>query len=102
VEKLNAVAPEPAVRQPPQFRSWLERWRDVIQQANWKNIRDVRRQFPHADAVTLPSGTVVTVFNVSGNKYRLLTTIAYPLRQVYVLDVLTHSEYDKEKWKQSL
>jgi mRNA interferase HigB len=40
------------------------------------------------------------VFNVKGNEYRLLTTINYRQQQVYVLEVMTHAEYSKQKqWK---
>ena len=41
----------------------------------------------------------MTVFNVKGNEYRLLTVIGYAARRVVVIDVLTHAEYDSEKWK---
>jgi len=49
------------------------------------------------DGVRLGSGTVVTVFNVKGNEYRLLTSIDFDAGIVEVLDVLTHAEYDKVK-----
>ena len=42
---------------------------------------------------------VVTVFNVSGNDYRLLTQIGYKEQLVQVVEVLTHAEYSKDKWK---
>ena len=45
---------------------------------------------------------VVTVFNVKGNEYRLLTVMRYRAQQVYVIDVLTHAEYSKGKWKDRL
>jgi mRNA interferase HigB len=39
------------------------------------------------------------VFNIGGNKYRLVTRIRYPSQKVFILKVMTHSEYDKDKWK---
>lgn len=39
------------------------------------------------------------IFNVSGNKFRLITAIHFNTNMVYVRDVLTHAEYDKEGWK---
>ena len=39
------------------------------------------------------------VFNIGGNKYRLITRIRYATQKVFVLKVMTHSEYDKYKWK---
>ncbi|MGH9845610.1 MAG: type II toxin-antitoxin system HigB family toxin, partial [Blastocatellia bacterium] len=40
-----------------------------------------------------------TVFNIGGNKYRLVVSIDYRKQVIYVKHVLTHSEYDKENWK---
>jgi mRNA interferase HigB len=39
------------------------------------------------------------VFNIGGNKYRLITRIRYPAQKVFVLMVMTHSEYGEDKWK---
>src|ERR1700676_1276038 len=39
------------------------------------------------------------VFNIGGNKYRLVTRPLYPSQKVFVLKVMTHQEYDEEKWK---
>jgi mRNA interferase HigB len=62
-----------------------------------------RATYPSADGVPIRKGrrvvAVVTVFNVGGNKYRLLTLVNYGRQTVEVVDVLTHAEYDKEQWK---
>jgi mRNA interferase HigB len=39
------------------------------------------------------------VFNIGGNKYRLITRIRYASQKVFVLKLMTHSEYDEDKWK---
>ncbi|MFM7843934.1 MAG: type II toxin-antitoxin system HigB family toxin [Planctomycetota bacterium] len=39
------------------------------------------------------------VFNIGGNKYRLITRILFPSQKVFVLKVMTHEEYDEDKWK---
>ena len=41
-----------------------------------------------------------TVFDVGGNKYRVITVIHYNREKVYIRAVLTHAQYDKEAWKQ--
>jgi mRNA interferase HigB len=58
--------------------------------------------FPHADQVTVASKRTVTVFNIGGNNYRLITAIHYNTKIVYILRFLTHAEYDKDAWKKAL
>ena len=66
----------------------------VAKRAQWQSLVEVREDFRHADAVD-----VFTIFNIGGNKYRLVTAIKYRWQVIYVRDVLTHAEYSKEKWK---
>jgi mRNA interferase HigB len=60
----------------------------------WRTWADVKSTFTNASLV----GTCV-VFNVGGNKFRLVTRILYPSQKVFVLKVMTHAEYDDDKWK---
>jgi len=53
-------------------------------------------------AVRIKSGRVVTVFNVCGNSYRLITAIHYDKQRVFTLRLLTHADYDKNRWKKEL
>lgn len=80
----------------------LQKWHDVVHEAEWENLQDVRRVFAHADAVTVASGNSVTVFNIRGNKYRLVAALHYNTQRVYVLRLLTHAEYSKDFWKDEL
>jgi mRNA interferase HigB len=73
-------------------------WRTAVH-AKWRNIHDVRKTYPHADAVTLACGLQLTVFNVGGNKFRLITGIVYRTHYVYIKAVLTHAEYTRGGWK---
>ncbi|MBC1224728.1 type II toxin-antitoxin system HigB family toxin [Nostoc sp. UCD121] len=41
----------------------------------------------------------ITVFNIKGNKYRLIVDIRYSSQTIFIKYVLTHPEYDKERWK---
>src|ERR1700681_1148704 len=61
---------------------------------SWQGWGDVRRDFGTASIV----GNCV-VFNIGGNKYRLIARILYRSQKVFVLKVMTHAEYDEEKWK---
>ena len=75
-------------------REALTNWYKVASKAKWSNLIDVQRVFPTAEAV----GNF-TVFNIKGNKYRLIVSIDYQGQLIYLKYVLTHAEYDKEKWK---
>lgn len=72
----------------------LESWYRVARKAKWRQIADVRMMYPQADIV----GRCV-VFNIGGNKYRLITHMNYRRQIVYVLFVFTHKQYDEEEWK---
>jgi mRNA interferase HigB len=78
----------------------LEDWYAIVSQAAWQNLADVGRIFPSADQVTVKSGRPVVVFNVGGNKYRLIAAIHYNTQTVFILDVMTHADYSAMAWKQ--
>jgi len=80
----------------------LEKWHRFFREARWQSIQDVRGVYPHADAVMVASGNTVTVFNICGNKYRLVAAIHYDRQRIYVLKILTHAEYSKGLWKKNL
>lgn len=67
----------------------LKAWYALVRQAAWAHFPDVKAQFGSASAV----GERV-VFNIAGNKYRLVTYINYEFHTVYVRFVGTHAEYD--------
>jgi mRNA interferase HigB len=73
----------------------LDVWFRIAKRASWQTLADVRKTFSTADAVEK-----WTVFNIKGNKYRLITEINYRFQRIYVRHVMTHSEYDQERWKQ--
>jgi mRNA interferase HigB len=89
-------------QQYPDAAGPLLAWLKSAQWEEWGSIQEVRETYPHSDAVTVGSGRVVTVFNVRGNRYRLITGIHYRWGMVYVLRCLTHAEYNKGKWKAEL
>jgi mRNA interferase HigB len=81
-------------RRHPDSRAPLTRWYTVTSGASWRNFAEVRRTFPSADLVG-----VCTVFNIAGNKYRLIGKILYEQQSVDIRVVLTHGEYDRDNWK---
>lgn len=72
----------------------VDEWYAIARKAGWHSHADVRALFPSAD----PVGDK-TVFNIKGNKYRLIVHINYQLGTILIKDLLTHAEYDKGKWK---
>lgn len=78
----------------PDAESSLKSWYTIAKRAAWQNLTDVRQIYPHADQVGR-----LTIFNIGGNKYRLIVRIEYARQEVYIRHVLTHAEYDKERWK---
>lgn len=83
-------------------RGPLRRWRERVLDAGWQNLVETRRTFPHADEVIVASGKPVTVFNIGGNNFRLITAIHYDRQRVFVLNFLSHAEYDRDIWKDRL
>lgn len=80
----------------------LRGWYRTAEKANWSSIDDVRRAYPHADLVRVESGRKVVVFNIGGNKYRLVADLRFAQNLGYVCRVMTHAEYSKNKWKKEL
>lgn len=83
-----------AVARHADLEASLDTWYRTARKAQWKSIADVRKTYPHADPVG-----VHTVFNIKGNEYRLIVKIIYSAGRIYIRDVLTHAEYDKDRWK---
>lgn len=78
----------------PDANASLRAWYKRAKLAKWRSFNDLREVFPSADNV----GNL-TVFNIAGNKYRLIALIDYEYQKVFVRAILTHAEYDKEGWK---
>ena len=83
-------------------KSALTNWMAVVKAAQWKKFADLRQTFGSADQVKVESGRTVVVFNIAGNRFRLIAAIHYRSAIVFALRFLTHAEYDKEKWKDDL
>jgi len=69
----------------------LQRWYDITENAEWKNLSDIKVDFPSVDYV----GNQHYVFNIKGNNYRLVVVIKFTIGYVYIRFVGTHAEYDK-------
>ena len=81
----------------------LREWYAKVRAATWSNPTAVKQTFgANADFVKVSSGGTVVVFDIGGNKYRLIAAVHYDFGRVFVLRVLTHREYDSARWKADL
>jgi len=86
----------------PNAAASLTAWHTVAKAARWQSITEARKTFPHADAAQAASGKTITIFNIAGNNHRLITSIHYNTGKIFILKILTHSQYDKPNWKKEL
>jgi mRNA interferase HigB len=82
-------------REYPSAEQPLLSWYEIVKKAEWKNFSDVRESFRHADVYR-----DCVIFDIGGNKFRLITKIRYKKKRVYIRFVLTHPDYDKDLWKE--
>ena len=73
----------------------LAKWYQLVKKTDFSSFAELRAIFPSADQVGK-----LTVFNVGGNKVRLVTAIHYDRKKVYIRAVLSHEAYDGGKWKE--
>lgn len=78
----------------PDSRSPLAAWYAIVDKTSFGSFAELRKVFARADLV----GDKV-VFNIGGNKYRLIAAIHFNRGKVYIRNILTHAEYEKGGWK---
>lgn len=69
----------------------LQRWYDIAENAEWHNFAEMRADFPAVDSV----GNQHYVFNIGGNKFRLVVVVKFVMGYIFIRFVGIHSEYDK-------
>jgi mRNA interferase HigB len=78
----------------PDRASALESWYRIVKRTDFDSFAELRLAFPSADLVG-----ELTVFNIGGNKARLIAAIHYNAHRVYIRYVLTHQEYSRGHWR---
>ena len=78
----------------PQARTAMDHWYRVAKRAAWSSFADVRHTFRTADFVA-----PYVVFDVGGNKYRIVAEINFPRRVLLVRAILAHKEHEKGAWR---
>lgn len=79
----------------PDSKGPLDRWFKIVRQTRFDSFDALRHTFPSADKVQR-----WVVFNIAGNKYRLIASVHFNRRKLYIRHVLTHAQYDRGDWKQ--
>jgi mRNA interferase HigB len=82
------------VERHPNAFTGLDEWYRKAKRAKWRNFAEVKETFGTADQ----AGRYI-VFNIGGNKFRLVTIVRYQHQKVFIRACLTHGEYDENKWK---
>ena len=75
----------------PNSKSSLKIWIAVTKHVDWQKPSDVLQDFPDAD----PIKNNRVVFNIAGNKYRLIVQLSYPRQWVFIKFIGSHAEYDR-------
>jgi mRNA interferase HigB len=69
----------------------LQAWYFCCRKATWKNFNELHKDFPE----TFPVGDHRVVFDIKGNKYRLVARVLFDFKQVQIKWIGTHAQYDK-------
>lgn len=69
----------------------LQRWYDIAEKATWKNLSEIKVDFPSTDYV----GNQHYVFNIKGNNYRLVVVVKFTIGYIFIRFVGTHKQYDQ-------
>ncbi len=89
-------------RQHPTAAPSLSGWLTLVKAAKFKDFTALRQVYRSADWVQVASGRNVIVFNISGNNYRLIAAVHFNTQRVFALRFMTHAEYSKNRWKETL
>jgi len=86
---------------PAHGRHWsaFETWFKIARKASWANFSDAKSTFGQTDIAKGDTGRTATIFDVGGNKYRILAHVDYRRQTIKIEAVLDHKEYDKNLWK---
>ena len=77
----------------PQSRVAIQNWYKRAARTKWDNFADIRRTFNSADA----AGKSKYVFNIKGNHYRLVATVFFREKKVFIRWIGDHKEYNRIK-----
>lgn len=80
----------------------LKIWHEVVKQAEWNKPDDIKQTFGDSIDIFKKCKKLVYIFDVGGNNVRVICDVNFKTKIVYILFVLTHDEYSKDRWKEKL
>jgi mRNA interferase HigB len=93
---INRKVIREAIARHSEWAASLNAWYKVTKAADWTNFADVRNSWKNSDI----AGRFV-VFDICHNRCRLIASIKYKWRMVYIRHILSHVEYDEKEWRVS-
>ncbi len=79
----------------PNSKGPLEGWYRIARKESFLSFQDIKNIFPSSDQVKR-----FVIFNIGGNNFRLIVFVNYKSKRIFIRHILTHADYDKEKWKE--
>jgi mRNA interferase HigB len=76
----------------------FDAWFRIARKARWRNFQDTKATFGQTDVATGDTGRTATIFDIGGNKYRIVAHVDYMRQTVKIEAVMHHREYDKMNW----
>lgn len=86
------------IQRHPESEKVMKSWYDTSKKVIWLNFSEVKQTFGAVDLFK----NNIHIFDIGGNKYRLVAAIHYNTGTLYIREVLTHEEYDKNQWQKRL
>jgi mRNA interferase HigB len=93
VRVLGIAVLDTAIRVHRELARPVAAWLTIARATNWKSLSELRQTWRNTDCV---KGQ--TIFNIKGNKYRLIAIVNYSGQTIIVKDLVTHAEYSEREW----
>lgn len=94
---MNVISRKPLIEFGKKYadaKKPLQSWYQEVRTSKWETSQDIKNRYPSASFLA----NNFVIFNIKGNKYRLVTKIAYKTGVVFIKWIGTHSEYSKQKF----
>jgi mRNA interferase HigB len=85
-------------KQYPDADEPLRAWCKLVKSGTYRNLMELKRTFGSVDYVPAAKGDFY-VFDLGGNKYRLIAAIHFNTQILFIRNILTHADYDRGGWK---